>query len=369
MPSHPDASAPAASAPSLQAAAPVEPNAPAPIARPPQAETSVAQSPELAAPPPAQPPAAAEAQTPPLRPAPQHAAAPQAPATAPTAAFEGVPPNAIEVPIPESTRRFLTPLVGVDPTSVRVFEAPPDSPLTTGADAVTLSPQAVVLATGNADQSPEALGLLAHELTHAARAREPEALPPVIEAESAAPTAEEPLAREVEARVIAAAESSQTASAPLVSAAPEPPEAPPQRNEIPSADSQEESSETGQQFSPTYWRGLPAPWEPLPEWMTVPWPLMPSGNGNGNSNTNGHAADTAAPVTTPSAPAASAASAPAAGAQFAETTRSLPPTTTQQSQSAEHQQPQPVEPDLDALAQQVYTILKRRISAERRRFN
>jgi hypothetical protein len=42
-----------------------------------------------------------------------------------------------------------------------------------------------------------------------------------------------------------------------------------------------------------------------------------------------------------------------------------------QSVQAQHaqfgQQPPQVQPDLDALAQQVYSILKRRLSAERRR--
>src|SRR5205814_4871925 len=76
-----------------------------------------------------------------------------------------VPYDAIEVAVPQSTRRFLEPLVGIDPASVNVYQAPHGAPATRGADAVTLG-EDVVLAAGQAGSSPDALGLLAHELTH-----------------------------------------------------------------------------------------------------------------------------------------------------------------------------------------------------------
>jgi hypothetical protein len=52
-------------------------------------------------------------------------------------------------------------------------------------------------------------------------------------------------------------------------------------------------------------------------------------------------------------------------AQFAETSRSLEAPAAPPTAAANTQQPAP--PDLDALAHQVYSILKRRLSAERRR--
>jgi hypothetical protein len=55
--------------------------------------------------------------------------------------------------------------------------------------------------------------------------------------------------------------------------------------------------------------------------------------------------------------------------QMAESSRSLDaPVTLNQSAAPGPAAGGPVQPDLDALAQQVYTILKRRLSAERRRF-
>jgi hypothetical protein len=129
------------------------------------------------------------------------------------------------------------------------------------------------------------------------------------------------------------------------------------------------------------WGGLPAPWEPLPEWMTVPRPLM---NADGDY-INGNTAEAAtAGVLTSSYPAANGSPSPAAsngapssgapssaawsGAmpQFAESTRSLEPAAGAPAPAAAAAGAV-VEPDLDALAHQVYSILKRRLSAERRR--
>ncbi len=122
-----------------------------------------------------------------------------------------------------------------------------------------------------------------------------------------------------------------------------------------SADSQEDD----------IWGNLPKPWEPLPAWMTDPVP--PSGI----SFSNTFPASWDAPPTngTSSTPtvAAPTANGAASGVQMAELGRDVQPQM-QVAQSAPHDAAAQVPPDLDALAQQVYTILRRRISAESRRF-
>ena len=78
--------------------------------------------------------------------------------------------GSVEVPLSASARRFLEPIVGIDPASVNVYQAPHGAAATRGADAVTVGND-VVLAAGQAGESPRALGLLAHELTHVAHER------------------------------------------------------------------------------------------------------------------------------------------------------------------------------------------------------
>jgi hypothetical protein len=268
-------------------------------------------------------------------------------------------PGSTVVEIPQSARRFLEPLVGVDPASVRVQQAPPGAAATRGADALT-SGDDIVLAAGQAGASPQALGLLAHELTHVALARGQGTVTPPIAQDPSAPDRptesldEESLARRVEARVIGAAE---TLAGPASSTAPEqaPLQLTPNDAAQESADSQEDD----------IWGNLPKPWEPLPAWMTDPVP--PSGI----SFTNTFPASWDAPPTngTSSAPtiAAPAANGAASAVQMAELGRDVQPQM-QVAQSAPHDAAAQVPPDLDALAQQVYTILRRRISAESRRF-
>ena len=66
--------------------------------------------------------------------------------------------------------------------------------------------------------------------------------------------------------------------------------------------------------------------------------------------------------------AAAGASGGGSAPQFAESSRSLEPTPVEQAVVAQMGAAQAqVQPDIDALAHQVYTILKRRLSAERRR--
>jgi hypothetical protein len=101
-----------------------------------------------------------------------------------------VPPGSVDVPLSASTRRFLEPIVGVDPASVNVYQAPHGADATRGADAVTVGDD-IVLAAGQAGESPRALGLLAHELTHVALERAAPSQAPVnaaADAQTSAPT-------------------------------------------------------------------------------------------------------------------------------------------------------------------------------------
>ncbi|RIK40427.1 MAG: hypothetical protein DCC58_13920, partial [Chloroflexi bacterium] len=102
------------------------------------------------------------------------------------------------------------------------------------------------------------------------------------------------------------------------------------------------------------WGGLPAPWEPLPTWLQADQPATPPPpppTGNGNSGSGG---------VPPSGGVMRAAADRPAPEEVA--TAAQPP----QAQAANRPTQQPA-PDLDALALQVYDIVKRRIAAERQR--
>lgn len=250
-------------------------------------------------------------------------------------------------PISDATRRFLRPLVGIDLDSVPVYRGrlaqAVAEPLV--ADAVTVGEQ-VFIATPDEERSPRALGLLAHELTHVVRSREPRFVPPVVRGQHAPTSSEESLATAVEARVVAAAAAASQAtpgvsSAPRQRAAPVgstlPPDVPPE------------------QEAPFAWNGLPAPWEPLPDWLMAAAPAF----------------DADPP---PAAPPPAIVSAPtsvtpsgAPAVQLAEIGRELETPPRPPAQDTPAQTPAAPPPDLDQLARQVYTIVKQRLAAERRR--
>jgi hypothetical protein len=104
------------------------------------------------------------------------------------------------------------------------------------------------------------------------------------------------------------------------------------------------------------WGGLPAPWEPLPQWFDAPKPAEMSASAIS-------APTRSAPPAQPAVPHHRASSAPPV--QLAETGRLLdaPPALSTPAQAPA----QPPAPDLDALARQVYAVLKQRLAAERRR--
>ena len=287
----------------------------------------------------------------------------------------------------QSARRFLEPIVGIDPASVSVFQAP----LNPHADAITVG-ETVTIAPGQGGESPQALGLLAHELTHVAQARD---------ASPTDPATYETDAKNVEAHVIAAA---QAAAGPFASTPPSPEQARPYVGAIAKSMPPVDSNDP--------WGGLPAPWEPLPGWFTPQGPqnapesfgtqsgpnrrngdthFAENGNGNigatagggsnsrfggganyggwGNSSNGGWGGSSGGGGGGNSSGGDSGGG--GGGGQMAESSRGLdfsfierelPPTG-----EGAHTQPLGPEPNLDALAHQVYTILKRRLAAESRR--
>ena len=78
------------------------------------------------------------------------------------------------VPLSQRARRFLKPLVGIDLENVPVYRDATAGRLTDAyqADAITLG-ERVEVAEGHLDDTPETLGLLAHEFTHVAQRRAP----------------------------------------------------------------------------------------------------------------------------------------------------------------------------------------------------
>lgn len=284
------------------------------------------------------------------------------------------PVIAAPTPLSQKARRFLKPLLGIDPSSVRIHRDSLAEQLTSAyqADAITIG-EDIALATGHPDDTPSTLGLLAHELTHVARLRQPRFVPPVVdptfsyaenplspiderhfatnaganEANSLQPastTSEEAIAQRVEKRVTRAAHMAEQSALVTTSSAVNPP----QPHLAPAHTQQREQ-----------WGGLPAPWEPLPGWLM-------------SSPAEGSPVPT---VSQPSLPTARETTGMHNGAQ-AET---MAIQRAGQERSLDNEEPQAPaetrtqdnahapEADLDALARQVYALLKRRLDVERRR--
>jgi hypothetical protein len=302
--------------------------------------------------------------TPPVRFAPPLArtqARPAFPSGSPVSGrTQPTPVAASALVVSEANRRFLRAAVGVDPATVRLSRGQDAGRLTSAyrADAVTIGDD-VALAPGRGDDTAEDLGLLAHELTHVARRRDPTAIPPIARPSERRPgfrpaspgpaMDEEALARTVEAQTVRAA---RMRFAPPItpgsagSAAARPIDKPDGAQAASPVEETPVAPDRGR------WGNLPAPWEPLPAWLapsrSVEAPPLP--------------VVTVAPAppafTTPPQPGAPVVHA-------AETARTLP-APQQRETPAQEQAPAPA-PDIDALARQVYAVLKRRLAAERRR--
>jgi hypothetical protein len=312
----------------------------------------------------------------------------------------------------ESNRRFLRAAVGVDPATVRLSRGQDAGRLTSAyrADAVTIGDD-VALAPGRGDETAEGLGLLAHELTHVARRRDPTAIPPIARPSEQRPgfrpaspgpaTDEEALARIVEAQTVQAARmrfAPPIASGSVGSAAARPVDKPDGAQAASPVEDAPAGPDRGR------WGNLPAPWEPLPDWLApsrsaeapvaqpfdkqesartappvedapaapdrgrwgnlpAPWEPLPDWLAPSRS-----AEAPPLPVVTvaPAPPVFTTPPQPGSPAvHAAETTRTLP-APRQRETPLQEQTPTPT-PDIDALARQVYAVLKRRLAAERRR--
>ncbi len=269
-------------------------------------------------------------------------------------------------PLPESTRRFLRPIVGMDPSEARVHRGPLADAIAASkdADAVTIG-RDVFVADGHADGEPETLGLLAHELTHVARSLEPRFVPPVARSfdsiQTRASSPEERLAMDVESRVIGEAQARLDSGSSLESGSGEISGPPSSFFDTNSTVQDGVPGTRAERFAPDPWNGLPAPWEPMPAASDTR-----SSSGTATPAPNFSTPNFSAPsFTSPSA--FSSSDAGGAVAQTAERSRDVDAGSggahTDHAPDAKGAPKQ----DMDALARQVYAILKRKLDAERRR--
>jgi Domain of unknown function (DUF4157) len=237
--------------------------------------------------------------------------------------------NAEVEPLPEATRRFLKPVVGIDPNEVRLHRGMIADELTDdhNADAVTVGEDVFISSQASHDPLAQ-LGLLAHEFTHVARNRQARFVPSTVKSPfEPASSDEETIALGVERQARAQVQLETGADDSVAS-------------------SGSESRD---------WRGLPAPWEPMPDF------------GQAFKSTPGPSAEASVTSFVPNyAPGfAPNTSATSNLVQAAERGRDLEPV--QQSADTEQASSGSAEPNLDALANQIYTILKRRLQTETRR--
>jgi len=279
--------------------------------------------------------------------------------------------NALPTPTAETTRRFLTPLVGIDPATVRIFRGPQAEQVTAAYKAEALaSGDTIALSAQHSEDTPAALGVLAHELTHIARQRDARFVPPLAQRSRAfigAGADEELLAQSVDAQVQQIARKrAAPATSRLQSHAAESGMLHDLDNTTPALPSPHAAPKAQSAIHSADWGSLPAPWEVLPEWLTTPpateaalpvrsqspGPAQPIAERNAAPPQSQRMSGTAAVRETQPV-------------QLAEASRSL---AAQPAQSAPTSTPaQQPTPDLDALARQVYAVLKQRLAAERRR--
>ncbi len=278
--------------------------------------------------------------------------------------------------LPLSVRARLAPLLGRGLGETQLLRTAAAAAATSAAAADALAVgDTVLLSPGQDLSSPRGLGLLAHELTHVLRQRDPGFVPAVVRGAragvagsntgqtrsdlagglpSAAPD-EEGLAEQVEGLVREQFERrgrQQAAgggfTAPAASA--------------PSAEKQS-------------WGGLPAPWEAMPFWDAPETPPTPSAGpprptvsartrpGTGSAGSRGPAGQNSSAGTgaVPLAQAASTTrSVPGSGSSEEAAKPALPAVGSDKNKARNT-------PDLDRLAQQVYSLIKGRLHTEIRR--
>ena len=171
------------------------------------------------------------------------------------------------------SRRFLKPLVGIDPATVTILQGPAadDTNAAHQTDALAIGDDTIVVGSGFTGELPRNLGLLAHELTHIARERRPRFIPAAARpgrGRWSFEPSEEAVARRVEAQAIALATDSAAQKAVADRVFHETPQQSPLETI--------EATPIGEAQIPraarlaNAWGGLPAPWEPLPEWLSEP---------------------------------------------------------------------------------------------------
>ena len=320
------------------------------------------------------------------------------PLVVPAQPLRALAPASAAQPVPQSARRFLQPLLGIDPAGVAVHRGAEATEAVAGLDADGATVGDHIIIGPEPENSPAGLGLLAHELTHVARARSPGFVPPVIARDAARPPATPhqpgtPAPRGADAPSRAAPD--PRGDAPEIATAGELPPAPDQDDEAialavehrvrqvagdadasmspPSPDAAAAPKQATRQPSrpARAWDGLPAPWEPMPAEAR---------------QTTAQAADaptTPSPGRSPS-PATAAAAGATPGVQRAARDRKLDPIAHAHDagESSDEHQDEPEgghrdetktgsgggsPADLDGLARQVYAVLRRRLAAERRR--
>ncbi len=259
------------------------------------------------------------------------------------------------LPLRESTHSFLRSTLGVNSADIPIYrgEAPARFARAHTADAV-MAAGAIFMAEQRDEDTPQAQGLLAHELFHALRTNTPRYIPPLLQ-DIPLPTDEEATARVVEAHIqqLAMAIPEQTTEPPLASTS---------TSRILKVTSEPQAASLNQEqqrVSPPHdflRRGhLPAPWEPWPTPTTsqAPTSIPPQTTSPTKSSISvENLSQNTQPVL-----------------QRAEQGRALPRLSPQSPTSQPSPLALPPPLDLDALSEEVYAVLKRRLAAEYRRSN
>lgn len=278
-------------------------------------------------------------------------------------------------PISIANRELLEPMIGIDLGSVRVHQGAEAAQATgaLGADALAVGEQ-IVLGAGHQDSDRKTVGLLGHELLHVARQRIPRFVPPILRGmpraaelgrppfrPSARPPSprvpdqrapgvthaaeEEAMALVVEAAAIAASRD----RARSVTRGPGPPAPLPAAEGPDTHESPIPGLTPADPEAPPPWGTLPAPWEPLPDLLTNRSEAGAEGPAAPSANAGQWPVTTTPPIQ-------------AAGAG-----RQVPDQPTPEPKGPATPGGPAPKADLDALAKQVYTVLKRRLAGERRR--
>ena len=256
-------------------------------------------------------------------------------------------------PMSQNARAFLKPLLGIDPTAVPIYRdaRAAEDTLLAQADALS-NGEAIEIAPEYSAQTPETLALFAHELTHVVRQQNPRFIPPVALAELPASSwetrDEEALALHVERQTRQLAR-----DAPVTGVT---------RAVQPAIQQREPDMRA---LTPgvarPIWGNLPAPWEPLPDWLT------PTSFSQDASVSPGAELSAVAPLSAPDESSREGVS----EVRRAGLERSIEQpddgATSSTYASSSPELTRAPEPDLDALARQVYGLLKRRLSVEQRR--